>query len=78
MPAVKNRQDNYVKMRDQGINGNNLGPAQRSAVTGQRGRMGWKAQGEAAASCQDPSCCDDSHRRTSLPPPYSCVVTGET
>lgn len=40
MPVVKNRQDNYVKMRDQGIDGNNLEPAQRSAVTGQSSRMG--------------------------------------
>lgn len=43
MPVVKNRQDNYVKMRDQRIDGNNLEPAQQGAITAQRGRMVWVA-----------------------------------
>lgn len=43
MPVIKNRQDNYVKMRDQPIDGNNLEPAQQDAITVQRSRMVWEA-----------------------------------
>lgn len=64
MPVVKNRQDNYVKMRDQGIDGNNYRTNTARCNHGREKQNVWKGPREERLPCPlSPSSREDRPQR---------------